>query len=358
MKKGERAEGIVTEVKFPNRAVVRCDDGTECMVKDGLPGQRISFVVNKKRNGRLQGRLLKVLQPADNEKESRCPHFGECGGCSYLTLPYEAQLALKESQVKALLIPILEGQGHPFLWESIHANPRVYEYRNKMEFSFGDGTKEGPLELGMHKKGSFYDIVTVSHCQIVDNDYRAILGATLSHFRERGVSFYHRLRHTGYLRHLLIRKGYASGEIMVGLVATTQEEHDLTPWKDALLSLPLEGKISGILHIKNDSVSDAVKSDETVILYGRDSFYEELLGLRFRISPFSFFQTNSAGAAVLYETARDFIGEIGRGADGRPDRVLFDLYSGTGTIAQIMAPVAKKVVGVEIVEEGGNGLRL
>ena len=118
----------------------------------------------------------------------------------------------------------------------------------------------------------------------------------------------------------------------------------LSEWKERLLSLPVDGKFAGILHTENDSLADVVQSDATHILYGQDYFYEELLGLRFRISPFSFFQTNSMGAEVLYDTARGFVGET-------KDKVVFDLYSGTGTIAQILAPVAKKVVGVEIVEE-------
>ena len=138
-------------------------------------------------------------------------------------------------------------------------------------------------------------------------------------------------------------------------MTTTQAEPDLTPWKEMLLALPLEGRIAGILQICNDSVADAVKSDETRILYGQDFFYEELLGLKFRISTFSFFQTNSWGAEVLYETAREYIGDLsnGRGADS----VVYDLYSGTGTIAQLMAPVAKKVIGVEIVEEAVEAAR-
>lgn len=351
MKKGERAEGIVIKVNFPNKAVVQCEDGTICTVKNALPGQRVLFAVRKIRKGKAQGQLLKVLQPAENEEESGCPHFGLCGGCSYQTLPYEAQLALKEMQVKELLEPVLAKQDAPCVWEAIHPNPQVYEYRNKMEFSFGDGIKDGPLELGMHKRGSFYDIVTVDQCRIVDADYRKIIAAVRNYFRERGVSFFHRLRHTGYLRHLLVRKASRTGEILVALVTTTQETHDLTPWKEMLLSLELTGTITGILHIKNDSVADVVKSDETVVLYGKDYFYEELLGLRFRISAFSFFQTNSRGAEELYRTVRRFTGETSRDAQGQPDQVIFDLYSGTGTIAQMLAPSAKKVTGVEIVEE-------
>ena len=213
-----------------------------------------------------------------------------------------------------------------------------------MEFSFGDEVKDGPLALGMHKRGSFYDIVTVDGCRLTDGDFRKILRATLDYFTELGTPFYRKLQHTGYLRHLLVRKAARTGQILVSLVTTSQMDADLEGWKETLLKLPLEGSFAGILHTTNDSLADVVQSDRTEVLYGEEYFYEELLGLRFRISTFSFFQTNSLGAEVLYETARGYVGET-------KDKVVFDLYSGTGTISQIIAPVAKKVVGVEIVEE-------
>jgi 23S rRNA (uracil-5-)-methyltransferase RumA len=152
------------------------------------------------------------------------------------------------------------------------------------------------------------------------------------------------MRHEGYLRHLLVRKAVKTQEILVDLVTSTQMEVDLQPWVDKLLSLPVKGKFAGILHTNNDSLADVVQNGGTEILYGQDFFYEELLGLKFKISPFSFFQTNSLGAEVLYSKAREYIGDT-------KDQVVFDLYSGTGTIAQILAPVAKKVVGVEIIAE-------
>ena len=153
----------------------------------------------------------------------------------------------------------------------------------------------------------------------------------------------------------MVRKAQKTGEMLIALVTTTQETHPLKPLVDELLGLPLEGKITGVIHIKNDSLADVVQSDETVILYGQDYFYEELLGLRFKISPFSFFQTNTLGAEVLYETVRDFLGDIS--GEGKHDKTVFDLYSGTGTIAQLLAPVAKKVIGVEIVEEAVEAAR-
>lgn len=364
MKKGQVLEGVVERVDFPNKGIVRCGDEV-CTVKNTLPGQRIRFSVRKVRNKRAEGSLLEVLQKAPGEAESPCPHFGSCGGCSYQTLPYELQLQLKEEQVKRLLAPVLEKQerGYDEVFEPIQASPVQEEYRNKMEFTFGDEVKGGPLALGMHKRGSFYDIVTVSSCRLMDQDYRTILRCVLDFFRESGVSFYHRLRHEGYLRHLLIRKARRTGEILVALVTTTQEEHDLSGLTQRLLALQaagtderagLEGRIVGILHTKNDSPADIVQSDETEILYGQDYFYEELLGLKFRVTEFSFFQTNSLGAEVLYNTVREFIKDLG---EGKKDRVIFDLYSGTGTIAQLMAPVAGKVIGVEIVEEAVEAAR-
>ena len=235
------------------------------------------------------------------------------------------------------------------IFEGIKASPVQNDYRNKMEFSFGDEYKDGPLALGMHKRGSFYDIVSVRECRIVDEDYRKVLSCVLDYFTEKNGSYFHRIRHIGYLRHLLVRKAQKTGEMLIALVTTTQETHDLAPLVERLRMLSLKGKITGVLHTKNDSLADVVQSDETVILYGQDYFYEEVLGLQFQISQFSFFQTNTLGAEVLYETVRDFLGDIS--GDGRNDKIVFDLYSGTGTIAQLLAPVTKKVIGVEIVEE-------
>lgn len=391
MKKGQIVEGIVRRIDFPNKGVVETQDGDICIVKNALPGQKVRCAVNKVRKGKAEGRLLDVLESSPVETGSPCPHFGECGGCLYLSFPYEEQLKIKEMQVKKLLDQVLCRQEN-YEFEGIKASPICYGYRNKMEFSFGDEIKDGPLSLGMHKRGSFYDVVYVKDCQIVDEDYRRILSCVREYFhklREDGVdvSFYHRLRHIGYLRHLLVRKAARTGEILIALVTTTQlprhiecgsigekimrldaqmgvqesvqsdislEKQILDGFKKALLELSLDGQITGILHTKNDSLADVVKSDETEILYGQDYFYEELLGLKFKISQFSFFQTNSRGAEVLYQTARDYISDYiktSQNENTQPDKVVFDLYSGTGTIAQLMAPVAGKVIGVEIVEE-------
>ena len=356
MKKGQVYEGVVERIDFPNKGIVKVGEDV-CVVKNALPGQKVTFSISKLRKGKAEGRLLQVTEQSPLECGSPCSHFGLCGGCTYLSFPYEEQLKIKEGQVKRLLDSVLlDGQG-AYHWEGIKASPAYFAYRNKMEFSFGDETKDGPLTLGMHKRGSFYDVLTVNDCRIVDEDYRKILTAVRDYFAERNVCFYHRLSHEGFLRHLLVRKAVKTGEILVALVTTTQR-----PWKaeaasglqelidgfcTLLQGLSLDGTLTGVLHMENDSIADVVQSDKTRILYGKDYFYEELLGLKFRITPFSFFQTNSLGAEVLYETARSYIGKL----SGGKESVVFDLYSGTGTIAQLMAPVAGKVIGVEIVEE-------
>ena len=353
MKKGDYCEAVVETIEFPNKGVLHID-GERVIVKNALPGQTIRFVINKKRKGKCEGRLLEVLAPSSLEQtEGTCPHFGICGGCLYQSLPYEEQLKIKEQQVKSLI----DGVCSSYVFEGIKGSPVIKGYRNKMEFSFGDEFKDGPLALGMHRRGSFYDIVNTPECQIVNQDFCKILTYTLEYFTEKKAGYYKKLQHVGYLRHLLVRRAVKTGEILAALVTSGQtetletgEEELLEGWRAGLLSLPLEGSFAGILHIRNDSLADVVQSDESRILYGKDYFYEELLGLNFRISPFSFFQTNSLGAEVLYETARGYVGETA-------DKVVFDLYSGTGTIAQIIAPVASKVVGVEIVEEAVEAAR-
>ena len=343
MKKREVYEGIIQKVAFPNKGLVTVEgEEKSVIVKNGIPGQKVKFCVNKIRKGKAEGRLLEVLEKSPLEtREPVCSIFPACGGCMYQTMSYEEQMKMKGDQVKEILdAAILED----YEFEGVKASPKEFAYRNKMEFSFGDEYKDGPLSLGLHKKGSTYDVLTAADCKLVHEDMTKILLCVLEYFKEKNVAYYKKMQHVGYLRHLLLRRGDQTGEILVNLVTTTQEEHDLSLLVDALLALQLEGKIVGILHILNDSLSDVVQSDETRILYGQDFFYEKLLDMDFKITPFSFFQPNTKGAEILYKTVRDYIGDI-------HNMTVFDLFSGTGTIAQVLAPVAKQVIGVEIVEE-------
>ncbi len=341
MKKGETYEGIVEKVLFPNKGLVKIEDAY-ATVKNAIPGQKVRFYVKKKRKGKAEGQLVEVLEPSPLEKRAAvCSIFPECGGCLYQTMPYEEQLKMKERQVKEMLDAVIREK---YEFQGIRRSPQEFGYRNKMEFSFGDAEKDGPLTLGLHRKGSWHDILTAGDCKLVHKDLTDILNCTLTYFTEKNIGYYHKMRQQGYLRHLMLRRGSATGEILVNLVTTSQERRDLSFWADRLLALPLEGKVTGILHIINDSVSDVVQSDGIELLYGQDYFYERLLGLTFKITPFSFFQPNSRAAEILYGLVREYLGDA-RGM------TVYDLYSGTGTIAQAVAAVAKEVIGVEIVEE-------
>ena len=363
IRKGTVMEGLVRTTHFPNRGDVQIistegekPDGIgRVMVKNVLPGQRIRLRITKRRKDRCEGALLEVTGRAPEEVASDCVHFPDCGGCLMRTLPYACQLELKEKQVRE----ILESVCPQLPFEGILPSPDVNGYRNKMEFSFGDRNPGGPLELGLHRKGSFYDVLTTDRCQIVDEDFRLILRTVLNLAGTYGLPYYHKVRHEGYLRHLLIRKGRNTGQVLAALVTSSgfacpdqskTEERFLAELTDALTALDLKGKLTGLLHIRNDRVSDTICPDEIRTLFGQDWFTEMLDGLSFKISPFSFFQTNTAGAQVLYRKVCEY-------ASARHGMNIFDLYSGTGTIAQMLAGVAGHVTGVEIVGEAVEAAR-
>ena len=428
MKKGDVIEGTIESYSFPNRGSFQYED-RKVIVKRALPGSTVRIRITKKKNGYLEGMVLNTLKSSPLEtKKPVCPHFYECGGCSYQHVAYTNQLRLKEQMVKDLLTPVV-----PELpWEGILASPDQFQYRNKMEFSFGDAEKDGPLTLGLHRQGTSYDILEVKGCAIVRPAWNEIVKYTQKFFRDHKVNFYHKMQHYGILRHLVIRQSFADGGILVNLVTTTKhaledpkrknntgnvpeamtgsaemmtapaqmmtapeekkeasgeglrnqiiEELHLPEYVAGLVSLEASGRfdtlsshshLAGVLYTENDSLADAVVCDSLTKLYGEDYLMEEVLGLKFKVSPFSFFQTNTHGCEVLYSKVREYVlsvyddalnetggaagktapaGEEGDAA-GKKAGVIYDLYSGTGTIAQLMSPIARKVYGIEIVEE-------
>ena len=354
MKKGQEIIGKVIRLDYPNKGIVATEEGN-VKVATAMPGQTVRCTLKKTRKNNAEGILREVIERADNETESKCPHFGRCGGCLYQGFSYADELKIKEGQIRRLIEPVLENQSEEYEFESIASSPVCDGYRNKMEFSFGDEYKDGPLALGMHRRGSIYDIETVTSCKIVDADYCAIIELTLNFFKQRSIPFYHKMTHEGYLRHLLVRRT-RTGEILIALVTSSQNPWNspemLDEYKMCLMSHNekdglIKGRIVGILHIVNDSVADAVKADEIHQLYGDNYITEELLGLKFKITPFSFFQTNTYGAEVLYSKVREYA----EGLPGMDGGSIYDLYSGTGTITQLMGKSAKEAIGVEIIEE-------
>ena len=334
-----------------------------------------------------------------------CNNAEICGGCFYQGVPYAEELKTKEAALHALFEPVVHADHYEF--EPIVPSPVCAAYRNKMEFSFGDCEMGGALTLGLHQKRSFFNIINADPCELTHPDARVILKATREYFAGLDITYLHKKTREGYLRHLLYRRAVKTGEILVDLVTATSwesakrvpasaeliaerqqgldawferryspkaqlkhkrpaadryvrvepeqsEDEVLAGWRDRLLELKTEGKIegnfAGILHTHNDSLADVVEDQGTEVLYGERFFYEEILGLRFRITPFSFFQTNSLGAEKLYTKVREYAGFRELQALGKQP-VIYDLYSGTGTITQLMSSVASMAVGVEIVPE-------
>ena len=339
MKKNEVVELKIEGISFPGKSWGMHGE-KKVVMKNGLPGQRVLVNIAKKRK-KFEGRILEVLEKAPNEIDAACDVFAKCGGCTYQNLPYDEQLKLKESYV----LNLLEQAGIAgFTYEGIVPSPEVFGYRNKMEYSFGDNEKDGPLMLGLHEQGSFYNIVKTDGCQITDEDFNTIQTAVLEFFAQTGDSYFHKRSHEGFLRHLVVRKGKHTGDLLINLATTTEGTLDEVAFVKGLLDLKLKGQIRGILHTQNDGVADVVKAEIAKTLYGEDKIEDQILGLTFEITSFSFFQTNTLGAEKLYSVVRDFVGR-------EQNEVIYDLYCGTGTIAQVLAPVSKKVVGIELVAE-------
>ncbi len=283
-----------------------------------------------------------------DETQARCVHSQECGGCLYQGEAYEEQLRLKQATVESQL---LQAGLDPGLTAPIRPSPRLYGYRNKMEYTFGNEYKDGPLTLGLHKRKSFMSVVYTGECQIVPAKFNPILQETLAFCTERNYTFYNKKSHLGLLRNLILRKGFRSGELLVNIVTSSQSPFDAQAFRARILGLDFAEHIVGILHTINDNVSDAVNCDAMTVLHGRDHYNEEMMGLRFKVGAFSFFQTNVEAVEGMFCEALALIPSL----EGKR---VWDLYSGTGTLAQTAARKAQEAIGVEIWEESVAMARL
>lgn len=340
MKKRDIIEFEIGKMEFGGVSISQYGD-RRIKMKGGIKGQKVKAAVKRTGRGKADVKMVELLEKSPIETAEVCPHFEGCGGCTMLSVDYAKQLEIKEEQV----LELFEDAGiRGFEFLGVQGSPDNVGYRNKMEYTFGDEVKGGPLTLGLHKKGRHIDIQTVDGCMLVDSDFNTILKESLAFFQNAELPYYRVVNHEGYLRNLVVRKGIHTDEIMVNIVTSSQCEFDMSKFADMINGLELKGNVVSILHTINDGLADAVQCDEMRILYGVDYLHEEILGLKFKISPFSFFQTNTKGAEQLYTIARDFIGD-------HSNKVVFDLYSGTGSIGQLMAEKAKKVYGIEIIEE-------
>ena len=351
MKKNDMIELKIVGIDYPAKPYgYYMDDERKCYVNKNVGiGQKISARVGKIKNNKIELRDIEILENGENTATPFCNKFNICGGCSFQYMSYDQQSDLKANLVFKMIDNTIKTKD--YLKLPTVKMEKTIEYRNKMEFSFGNEYKDGPVVLGLHKKNSFHDIVYVNDCMLMDNDFRTIMTYTNDFFRRNNIDFYHRLDHIGFLRNLVIRKGEKTKELSVNLITTSQvKDYSIVDeWKSGLEKLILERDLKSIIHTINDDKSDSVKSDVEIILKGSRDINENLFGLNFKISPYSFFQTNSYGVEKLYGEVIKNLELITNNNKEKP--VVFDLFSGTGTIGQIISKYSKQVYGIEIVEE-------
>ena len=284
-----------------------------------------------------------------------CPAAEHCGGCIYQGVEYAEQYRQKDKAVRRLL------EKHK-IDEDVYLGmePAICTggYRNKMEYTFGDLEKGGELELGMHYKGRWMSILTTDECQLVPGPFNTILRSALEFCRSKGYRPYHRKTHEGLLRNLVVRCGVRTGELLVNIVTASDGEangvnafFDEEGFRDILLGLDTGNmKIFGIMRTFNDSLADAVIDESHKVLWGRDYYNEEILGLKFKVKAFAFFQTNIDAVERLYSDVLEVVPDVS-------GKTVYDLYCGTGTISQLMASKARDVYGIDIVEDSIEAAR-
>ena len=332
---GEELELRVDSLAYGGNGVAR-HDGFVVFVRRGLPGDTVRARVTKVKRGFAEATAERVLDPSADRVPAPCPHFGACGGCRSQDYAYERQVAAKEAQVRDALVRIAGIAGPPL--EPIVPAESVYHYRNKLEYSFTH-TVEGPA-LGFHRAGRWDEVLPIDVCLLTTDLGNAIRDAVRDWAREEGLEAYDQNTQTGYLRHLVVREGRNTGQALVQLVTAPGERFDADYLIEVLTRFP---EVRSIHWAVNDSPAE-VTNLPTRLLWGEEAIEEELLGLRFRLRPGAFLQTNTAMAERLYELAGEAAGLTGT-------ETVYDLYCGTGTVGLSLAASAGWVWGVEISEE-------
>ncbi len=354
IKRGAEVQLEVQSLAFGGRGVAKFD-GFVVFVEDALPGQVVTARVIRKRKGYAEARLVAVLQQSPEQITPRCPHFDDCGGCSFQNLDYSAQLKYKRMQVIESMQHI-GGFESPPVVESL-ASPDQFYYRNKMEFSFGDQrwlprdeiknaslVKPKNFALGLHARGRFDKILDIDVCYLQSPRSVKILNYVREAVLETGIPPYNTRDHSGFWRHLVIREGKNSGETMVNLV-TAGGDGFFPVVEDLARQLTKEfPDLTTIVHNINRRKAQVATGDEERVLFGPGVIKENIGKRIFQISANSFFQTNTNGAQLLYNKVVEF-------GDFRADEIVYDLYCGAGTISLYISALVQQVIGFEIVED-------
>ena len=356
---GVAAEGKAIAKVQSTRDNVQSTSGMVVFVPNCVPGDIVDLQVTKKKHSFMEAKVLRIVQPSSVRCEARCKHFGVCGGCKWQILPYEEQLKYKQQQIVDNLTRI--GKIELPEISPILGSKHVYEYRNKLEFTCAD-RKWFPWEtieaaggldkidssygLGFHIPGAFDKVLDIEECHLMPDINNRIRNSVRSYAREHGLTFYNEHTHEGLLRTLILRNNH-KGELMLIVVfgASLEPEQNNHAAMGLLEYLHMEfPEIISLLYVENLKFNDTIGDQEVKVYFGQDHIIEEMEGLQFKVGPKSFYQTNTEQAYELYKVAREFAQLTG-------DELVYDLYTGTGTIANFVAKKARQVIGIEYVPE-------
>lgn len=365
MKKGETHQLTIEKMAYKalGIAYLETEQGKLVVfVPNTIPGEVCNVLIVKKKKGYIEGRKIAKIKASPMEIAAPCPYFGVCGGCKWQHMPYEKQLEYKESFITESIAKIGKITDiHERL--PMIPSPLQYGYRNKIELSFGvekfipqsdfhelkmseeKQERETGRYLGYHGSGSFSKIVDIDACLLGSDMMNDILKTVKDFVFKKKLIPYNPHTHEGLLRHIVIREGSHTGELMVNLITNETEDYTsefFEPMVDSLLLLERDiYKFESILWTQNGSLSDVAKGTNLQVIHGKEYIFEKVGDYLFKISPYSFFQTNTKGAEKLYSVVDEF-------ADLAGGEIVLDLYSGTGTIGMYLAKKAKKVFSLEI----------
>lgn len=333
-------------------------DGTVVFVEFAVPGDIVNVKVTKKKKNYMEGFILEIVKPSDDRLQPFCEHFGICGGCRWQPLPYDMQLKAKQQQVWDQLVRI----GHleiPDISPILPSDKTKY-YRNKLEFTFSNKrwiynnedpdslTDEERLGLGFHV-GKFFDkVLDIKHCSLQPEPSNEIRLFIREYAVTHNLEFYNIRENTGFLRNIIVRNNQV-GDVMLTVCFAYDDQDKIVPMLDAIAAeFP---QIKSLHYVINEKLNDSISDLDCILYKGEDAIWEAMGKLKFKIGPKSFYQTNSEQAYKLYSVAKEFAALTG-------NEVVYDLYTGTGTIAQFISDKASKVIGIEYVKEAIEDARI
>lgn len=333
-------------------------DGTVVFVEFAVPGDIVNVKVTKKKKNYMEGFILEIVKPSDDRLQPFCEHFGICGGCRWQPLPYDMQLKAKQQQVWDQLVRI----GHleiPDISPILPSDKTKY-YRNKLEFTFSNKrwiynnedpdslTDEERLGLGFHV-GKFFDkVLDIKHCSLQPEPSNEIRLFIREYAVTHNLEFYNIRENTGFLRNIIVRNNQV-GDVMLTVCFAYDDQDKIVPMLDAIAAeFP---QIKSLHYVINEKLNDSISDLDCILYKGEDAIWETMGKLKFKIGPKSFYQTNSEQAYKLYSVAKEFAALTG-------NEVVYDLYTGTGTIAQFISDKASKVIGIEYVKEAIEDARI